>query len=153
MAPLRAAFLQFRHVTHALAELSEHQQVMALKFALFRAFERAHDFESRGRTAEVELAELKAKTAARDELHDAFNRHLHAELVQATQALAHAQAEYEKELRTVSRELLSSSHRCETLDELCRSLLLTLEQAADEHAAETAIAAAVEPVGRARVSA
>jgi hypothetical protein len=143
MTPLRAAFAHFREVTQALAELSEHQQVMALKFALFRAFERVHDAQYRGRSVEAELAELKAKTALRDEVHDAFAQHLHEELVHATRALA--QDDYEKELHAVSVELLSKTGQCEALDQLCRSLVVTLERAADEHVADVELSESIEP--------
>ncbi len=125
-----AAFLEFHELTRSLGELSEPHQVMALKRSLLHALERAAHLQDRAGTLEVEMDRLKAETAGRSREHQAFSVELHRQLTEASRELATTKAEGQEQLRALRLEVLSMEDQCHTLDEICRSLLLTIEQAA-----------------------
>jgi hypothetical protein len=145
-----AAFFEFREATKSLSELSEAQQVMTLKFELFHALERATDAQNRTRALEVELAELKTETSLRSQEHQAFSAELHRQLAQRTHELASTKADSQQQLRALRLEILSMETQCQSLDEICRSLLLTIEHAA---CPETATQAPTQPICEERASA
>ena len=130
MHPPQVAFTDFHQIIQSLAGLTERQQVTTLKFELFQAIERANDFRDQCADFEQRAAELTAETAARTQEHNAFAARLNAELVQATRELAGARNEQEKRLRTLRLDLVAAETHCDALDEMCRSLLVTIEQAA-----------------------
>jgi hypothetical protein len=145
-----AAFFQFREITQSLTELSEAQQILRLKFELLRALERASDGQSRSRALEARIAELKAETQVRTQEHQAFAAEHHRQLREATRELARTQEEGAQKLTTMRMEILSIESQCEVLDDICRSLLRTIEEAASP---ELAADAPTEPARHARVSA
>jgi hypothetical protein len=99
---------------------------------------------------EVELADLKTETLMRSREHQAFSAELHRQLTQRTHELASIKAEGQQQLHALRLEVLSMETQCQALDEICRSLLLTIEQAA---CADVATSAPTEPVHEARASA
>lgn len=121
--PPHAAFYDFREATQGLTELPEDEQVLILKYELFQALERAVDFQDRSRDVERQLEQAKAEAGARADEHRAFATHAARELVSVKVA-------YEEQLNTVHDAYLAMKRRCATLDEICRSLLLTIERAA-----------------------
>jgi hypothetical protein len=125
-----ASFYDFREVIQSIAGLSERQQITTLKFELFHALDRANDFRTRSSEREQRVAELTAENSVRTQEHSAFAARLNAELVHATRELAGAKNEQERRLRSLRLELVAAESHCEALDEMCRSLLLIIEQAA-----------------------
>jgi hypothetical protein len=125
-----AAFLEFHELTKSLGELSEAHQVMALKRSLLHALERAVHLQGRADTFEGEIDRLKADNGARARQHQAFSVELHRQLTEASRELATTRAEGREQLRALRLEVLSMEDQCHELDEICRSLLLTIEQAA-----------------------
>jgi hypothetical protein len=125
-----AAFLEFHELTRSLGDLSEAHQVMALKRSLLHALERAVQFQDRADMLEGEIDRLKAETSARAREHQAFSAELHRQLTEASRELATTKAEGQEQLRSLRLEVLSMEDQCHALDEICRSLLLTIEQAA-----------------------
>jgi hypothetical protein len=150
MHPHHAAFFQFREVTSSLVKLPEAQQVLILKFELLHALERAHDFHGRVRARQGELANLKAETRLRTQEHQAACAQLNLELDDAARQLVRTRAESQQQIRAMRLEILSMENQCQALDEICRSLLLTIEQAA---CPELAQSVPTEPSGDARISA
>jgi hypothetical protein len=128
--PHHSAFFEFSEVCKTLAPLSERQQLLQLKYELFHALERAHDFQSRARTLETSA-----------EAQNAFGRHAQAELAATTR-------EYEKKIRTTRLELVAAQTSGEVLEELCQDLLLTIQQAAERETGET-LAAEIFPQNQA----
>ena len=126
-----AAFFEFREATKSLAELSEAQAIMILKFELFHALERAHAQQRRSRTLEAETDRLRAEIRARSQEHQALSADLYRQLTQKSRELQAARADSEQ-LRAMRLEILSMETQCQTLDDICRSLLLTIEQAAGD---------------------
>jgi len=125
-----AAFFEFREVTKDLGELSEAQVVMTLKFELFHALERAHEHQNCSRSLQAELAELRAEASMRNREQQAFSAELHRQLTESARELAMVRADGQEQLRALRLEVLSMERQCQTLDEICRSLLVTIEQAA-----------------------
>ncbi len=125
-----AAFLEFHELTKSLGELSEAHQVMALKRSLLHALERAVHLQDRADTLEGWLDRVKADSAARAREHQAFSVELHRQLTEASRELATSKAEGQQQLRALRLEVLSMEDQCHALDEICRALLLTIEQAA-----------------------
>jgi hypothetical protein len=77
-----------------------------------------------------------------------LQRRAHAaerELRQARRELASAKADGREQLHTMRLERLATEARCWALDEVCRALLLTIEQAACAELAESPLAAGVSP--------
>lgn len=125
-----AAFLEFCEVTRSLDERSGGQQVLTLKHALLRALERAADLADRSRALEGELERVRTDTLERTREHQAFSVELHRQLTDAARDLATTKADGQEQLCALRLEVLAMEDQCQTLDEICRSLLLTIEQAA-----------------------
>ncbi len=123
-------FFDFREVIRSIAGLSERQQITTLQFELLRALDRANEFRAHASGLEQRVAELTAENSVRTQEHSAFAARLNAELVHATRELAGANSEQEGRQRSLRLELVAAEAHCEALDEMCRSLLLIIEQAA-----------------------
>jgi hypothetical protein len=111
---------QFREVPHAAPAPAEGQRIAALQKELGRALERAGQLERRGRTLERELR-------------------------RARRALARCKAGGRRRRRELQIELLAVETRYWALEEVCRALVLTIEQAACSEVEEPALAAGVTP--------
>jgi hypothetical protein len=145
-----AAFFEFRQVTKSLADLSDAQAILTLKFELIHALERAHDQQSRSRSLQAEVDRLQSEIGARSQEHQAFAADLNRRLTLKDRELRAARVDSEQ-LRAMRLEILSMETQCQTLDDICRSLLLTIEHAAG--APDIAQTAPTEPCALARVSA
>ena len=130
MHPPDAAFFDFHHIVHALAGLSERQQVTSLKFELFVALQRAGDFRAHGLELERTIAELRTERAIRDREHAALTSQLRAECARTARELERLVNDREKRVRILRLELVAAELLCEALEETCRALVITLEQAA-----------------------
>ena len=150
MHPNHDAFFKFCEVTRSLAKLSEAEQARLLKFELFHALERASHFQSRSRALEIELNRIKKQTGIRSQAQHAHCTELCQRLKGATRELANTRADSQRQLQAMRLEILSMENQCQALDELCRALVLTIEQAA---CPELAVTAPTEPAGEPRVSA
>jgi hypothetical protein len=111
---------QFRETPHAVAPLAEGQRILVLQKKLSHALERGDQLERRGRTLERELR-------------------------RARRALAHSKAGARHQRREMRIELLAVEARCWALEEVCRALVLTIEQAACAEGEEPPPAAGVSP--------
>jgi predicted nucleic acid-binding Zn-ribbon protein len=144
MRTQQSVIFEFRQLTKFLIEMSERQQVTTLKFELFHALERAHDFQDRSRAAERRIAELEAQISDPDGAKGALVKHLRGEFVRVGSELVEARSQHESEIRSLRVELTAAETLCEALDELCRSLLVTFEQTAEpddeERAADSDVA-------------
>jgi chromosome segregation ATPase len=134
-----SVIFEFRQVTKFLPEMSE---VTTLKFELFHALQRAHDFQDRSRAAESRIAELEAQMGDPDGAQGALVRHLRGEVVRVCNELVEARSQHESEIRSLRAELTAAETQCEALDDLAGSLWLTIQQAAAD--AESAPAVAIE---------
>ncbi len=105
MHPNHVADRQFRESLHAVAAVAEGQRIVALQKELGRTLERAGQLERRGRVLERELR-------------------------RARRQLARCKAGARHQRREMRIELLAAEARCWALEEICRSLVLTIEQAA-----------------------
>jgi hypothetical protein len=146
MHPNHAAFLQFREVVHAAAPLSDAHQVLVLQIALLHALERANRSQRRSRV--LELDRLRSRTAIRNEEPHLHHAELERQLAEVRRELAKSKADGQEQLRAMRLEVLAMELQCEELDEVCRSLLLTIERAACSE-----LGAATEPGRKAGVSA
>jgi len=146
MHPNHAAFLEFREVVHAAAPLSETHQILVLQIALLHALERANRSQHRSRVLELELDRLR--TAIRHEEPHLHHAELERQLAEVRRELAKSKADGQERLRAMRLEVLAMELQCEELDEVCRSLLLTIERAACPE-----LGAATEPGRKAGVSA
>ena len=126
-----AAFFKFREVTQSLSPLPVRQQILSLEYELFHALERAHDVERRARDLETHGEKLRTESVEREKEQDAFARTLHTDLLQATRALTGAKIEHDEETRKLRLSLASVKAQRDALDELCQSLVRTIEQAAE----------------------
>jgi hypothetical protein len=117
MHPDRSALLDLQQATQSLSGLSDREQIMTLKHELFHAIERSSDFQSRCIALEMRVAEFEAQIRAQGGAEDALLRQL--------------RVEHTKELRKLRLERFAVEVQCDALDELCRSLLLTIERAID----------------------
>ncbi|HEV3189335.1 MAG TPA: hypothetical protein VGY54_02500 [Polyangiaceae bacterium] len=122
------AFSDFHQVINSLEGLSERQQITTLKFELFHALQRANDYQSCCSELEQRIAELRSESAERVQQEDAIRRN--AELVDASSELARVKSDHAKRLWAIRLELVTAQSHCDALEEMCRSLLLTVEQAA-----------------------
>jgi predicted nucleic acid-binding Zn-ribbon protein len=113
----RSALLDLQRATQSLSGLSDREQIMTLKHELFHAIERSSDFQSRCIALEMRVAELEAQIRAQAGAEDALLRQL--------------RVEHTTELRKLRLERFAVEVQCDALDELCRSLLLTIERAVD----------------------
>ena len=111
---------QFREILHAVAPLAEGQRTVVLQKELRRALERAGHLERQRR---------------------AMGR----DLRQARRALARNKAGARHQRREMRIELLAVEARCWALEEVCRALVLTIEQAACSEVGEPPLAAGVTP--------
>ncbi|MGH7440583.1 MAG: hypothetical protein ACRENE_33245 [Polyangiaceae bacterium] len=111
---------QFREILHAVAPLAEEQRSLVLQKELGRALERVGQLERLGRILERELR-------------------------RARRALARCQAGGRHRRRELQIELLAVEARCWALEEVCRALVLTIEQAACAEVEEPPLAAGVSP--------
>jgi hypothetical protein len=148
MHPNDAAFLQFREVLHAVAPLSDAHQILALKIELLHALERANRSQRRSRVLELDLDRLRSRTAIRRQEPHLHHAELERQLAEVRRELAKSKADGQEQLRAMRLEVLAMELQCETLDEVCRSLLLTIERAACSE-----LAVATEPRRKAGVSA
>lgn len=129
MHPHHALF-QFRDVLRALAPLSDAHQVLLLKAELLHALERADRAQRQHRVLELDLYRLRTRTAARHQEFDVHRAELERQLSELQRELAHSQAHGQEQLHAMRLEVLATEAQCAALDEVCRSLLLTIDQAA-----------------------
>jgi hypothetical protein len=108
----------YRHATKDLRRLPERQQILSLKYELFHALERAHDFQDRTQALELDVARLAVQT---DRL---------AEPAESSRAV--------DELSKLRLALATSEQQRESLETLCRSLLGVIDDAVDDLAGEGA---------------
>jgi hypothetical protein len=118
MQPKRA--LSLPEMPHATAPPAAEDQILMLQKDLVRALQCAGRLRLRARAAKREL------------------RHAHREL-------ARTKADSREQLHAMRLELLATEARCWALDEVCRALLLTIEQAACSEVDEPPLAAGVSP--------
>ena len=141
-----AAFFQFRDVLRSVTPLSEAHQILVLKIELLHALERASHSQRRSHILERELERLRARGPVASGPPHVGD--LERELAEARRELARSKAVGQERLRAMQLEVLSMEVQCATLDEVCRSLLLTIERAACSE-----LVAQTEPKGKHRVSA
>lgn len=125
------AFSEFRTLTESLAALPESRRLLSLEYELFRALDRAYDAQERALALEIRLGDLEAASKARGEEHAAALCQLGAELDQAVREHVRAQSGHERQLTRVRLALAAAEAQRDSLEELCRSLVRTLEQAAE----------------------
>jgi hypothetical protein len=139
MHPNPAAFLHFRDVLRSVAPLPEGHQILVLETELLHALGRASESERRSRALQRELERRRTYGPHADLEH---------QLAEARRELARSKADGQEQLRAMRLEVLSMEAECLALDEVCRSLLVTIEQAACSE-----LAAPGDPARKARVSA
>jgi hypothetical protein len=120
---LHAPLADFRRITRRLGDLPAGQQILLLELELFRALTRAADAEDRTRDLEQTLDEDWSAM-------DAFARQYHDLSVSSGRELDAIKSAYERQLRIQQEAYAALKLRCRALDECCRSLRLTIEQAA-----------------------
>ncbi len=120
MHSTRTPSLPSPEVAHAAAPPAEDSEILMLQRELLHALECAGRLQRRARAAEREL------------------RH-------ARRELARSKADSRERLHAMRLELLAMEARCWALDEVCRALLLTIEQAACSEVDESPLAAGVSP--------
>jgi len=111
---------QFREILHAVAPLAEGHRILVLQKELRRALERAEQLERQGRA-------------------------LGRELRQARRELARSKAGARHRRRELQIQRLAVEARCWALEEVCRALVLTIEQAACAEVEAPPLAAGVSP--------
>jgi truncated hemoglobin YjbI len=110
-------------VTHGLRELSADSQILLLELELFQALRRAAEADDRNRHLEHKLDEARGAI----ELYAEQHRERSARAARDRESIKDA---YERELRLLQEAYAAVKERCRALDEVCRSLLLTIERAA-----------------------
>ncbi len=116
------AFLDFREAIKEIRTLPDQQQVHALKYKLFTAFERAADFQHRAITAERNL-----------EQYAAIVRDYHAAAPDAFPELGTPEPQQDSDTLQLRSEVQSLLEQRETLSDLCASLVQVIEHyACDE---------------------
>ena len=120
MHPKHGPSLPSPEVHHAAAPPTEDSEILMLQRELVHALECAGRLQRRAHAAERELR-------------------------RARRELARSKADCREQLRAVRLELLAMEARCWALDEVCRALLLTIEQAACSEVDEQPITAGVSP--------
>jgi hypothetical protein len=148
MHPQPAAFFQFRDVLRSITPLPEAHRILVLKVELLHALERASHSERRSHMLERELERLRARGPAESGPPHLARGALERELADARRDLARSKVRGQERLRAMQLQVLSMEVQCATLDEVCRSLLLTIERAACSE-----LAPPTEPKGKHRVSA
>jgi len=116
-------FAHFRSVTHGLRELSADSQILLLELELFQALKRAAEADDRNRHLEHKLDEARGAI----ELYAEQHRERSARAARDRESIKDA---YERELRLLQEAYAAVKERCRALDDVCRSLLLTIERAA-----------------------
>jgi hypothetical protein len=111
---------QLDEIVHAVAPLAEEDRILVLQKELGSAMERAGQLERQGRTLERELR-------------------------RARHALAGCKSGARHWRRELQLELLAVETQCWALEEACRALVLTIEQAACAELGEPPLAAGVSP--------
>jgi hypothetical protein len=122
---LRDMFAEFRNVTEGLRDLSAGSRILALEFELFQAMKRAVDADDRCGWLLRKLDEARIRA-------DVYAQRVRELSERAVRDRASIQAAYDRELRLLQEAYAAVKQRCRALDDLCRSLLLTLERAACE---------------------
>ena len=120
MHPKHGPSLPSPEVHHAAAPPTEDSEILMLQRELVHALECAGRLQRRAHAAECEL------------------RHARLEL-------ARSKADSREQLHAMRLELLAMEARCWALDEVCRALLLTIEQAACSEVDEQPLTAGVSP--------
>jgi hypothetical protein len=120
MHPTRTSSLRSPEVPHAAAPPTATDPIPMLEREVLHALECAGRLQRRARAAEREL------------------RRAHRELVRS-------KADSREQLHAMRLELVAMEARCWALDEVCRALLLTIEQAACFELAESPLVAGVSP--------
>ena len=120
MHPTRPSSMQSPEVPHAAAPPAAADPILVLERELLHALQCAGRLQRRARAAERELR-------------------------QARRELARGKADTREQLHGMRLELLAMEAQCWALDEICRALLLTIEQAACSELAESPLAAGVAP--------
>ena len=123
---LRCALSAFRTAIEGLSEHSAHGQIVALNCELLRACVRAAESQERSLTLERRLDAARADAEVR-----AFEQQAMAE--RSMRERDAMKSDYEERLRVLRSAHADMRDRCASLEELCRSLLITLEQAACAH--------------------
>jgi hypothetical protein len=118
-------FADFQKAMHGLRELSADSQILVLEFELFQAMKRAVDADDRCGRLERKLSNARAQT-------DVYIERVRELSVRAAGNRASIKSFYEKELRVLQEAYAAVKQRCRDLDDLCRSLLLTIDRAACE---------------------
>jgi truncated hemoglobin YjbI len=116
-------FAHFRSVTNGLGELPADSQILLLELELFQALRRAADADDRNRHLERKLDEARGAI----ELYAEQHRERSARAARDRESIKDA---YERELRLLQEAYAAVKERCRALDDVCRSLLLTIERAA-----------------------
>jgi hypothetical protein len=120
MPPNEVPCSPFREALHAVAPIAEAHKIFVLQRDLHQALERVARLECRGRVVERELEKAR--------------RHL-----------ARSKAKGRRRLRAMRLEVLAVEAQCRALDEVCRALLLTIEEAAGRELTEPTPAVGVWP--------
>jgi hypothetical protein len=121
----RDVFTDFRNVIEGLGDLSAGSRILALEFELFQAMKRAVDADDRCGRLERKLDDARIRA-------DVYAERVRELCVRAAGDRASIKAFYERELRLLQEAYAAVKQRCRTLDDVCRSLLLTIETAACE---------------------
>jgi len=121
----RDVFADFRSVTEGLGDLSAGSRILALEFELFQALKRAVDADDRCGRLERKLDDARIRA-------DVYAERVRELCVRAAGDRASIKAFYERELRLLQEAYAAVKQRCRALDDVCRSLLLTIETAACE---------------------
>ncbi len=120
MPPNHAPCSPFREALQAVAPIAEAHQIFVLQRELHQALERAARLERHGRGVERKL-------------------------IKARRELARTKAKGRRKLRAMRLEVLAVDAQCRALDEVCRALLLTIEEAACCELAEPPASVGVSP--------
>ena len=120
MPPNEVPSSAFREALLAAAPIAEAHKIFVLQRELHQALERSARLEHHGRVVEREL-------------------------VKARRELARSKAKGRRRLRAMRLEVLAVEAQCRALDEVCRALLLTIEEAACCELAEPPPAVGVSP--------
>jgi len=148
MQSAHSAFSEFQAILQTVAGLPERNQITALQCELSAALQRADLIRAHCYGLEQKAFDLQIEREERHREQSAFAAWLHAEFVAATRALQDFQRVQEKQARIARLELVAAETQCDELEQTCRSLLLTLEQAVDsdvESAGPSAEGSGVSP--------
>ena len=88
-----------------------------------------------------------------DNYHEAIARHLHAQVLEATEALAREKVQSAEALRDLHVKLLTKQAQCDAFERLCRDLVLIIEDAAERQDSAPEKPLDARTPGKARVSA